>query len=120
MKTLVSLAVTAALACAPSPAFAQDPPLPKNAQDAADLQCLALIVVIIGMDESLGEQMALGAFYYLGRLEGRTPGVDWVEAALRYTENVDGETLFAPQQRCGEELMAKGEHMIRLGQQKVP
>ena len=115
MRFLAPLALVAALAFAPA-AFAQDAALPREPENAADMECLALIVVIIGMDEAMGEQLALGAFYYLGRLEGRAPGIDWVDRALRYTEVVDEQTLFAPQQRCAAELMAKGEHMIRLGQ----
>ena len=117
MKTLAALAATAALALFAAPAAAQDPVLPANPQDAADLQCLALIAGMMGMgDADLQQQLTPGLFYYLGRLEGRTPAVDWITTAGTYTETASEAQLMSAQQRCSGELIAKGEEMVAKGE----
>ena len=117
MKTLVALAATAALGLFAAPAAAQDPVLPANPQDAADMQCLAFIAVIMGeVDETLSLQLSSGLFYYLGRLEGRTPAVDWITTAGDYAEAATDAQLRSVQPRCFGEMLAKGEEMMAKGQ----
>lgn len=91
--------------------------LPANPQDAADLQCLALIAGMMGMgDADLQQQLTPGLFYYLGRLEGRTPAVDWITTAGAYAEAASDAQLRSVQARCFGEMTAKGEEMIAKGQ----
>jgi len=117
MKTLAALTTTAALTFFAAPAAAQDPVLPPNPQDAADMQCLAMIAVITGQVEpDMAAQLALGMFYYLGRLEGRTPGTDWITVSGQYAASSTPEQIFSVQQRCSEELIAKGAEMVEKGQ----
>jgi hypothetical protein len=117
MKTLAALAATAALALFAAPAAAQDPALPANPQDAADMQCLAFVAVMMGeVDEDLSLRLSSGLFYYLGRLEGRTPGVDWITVAGAYAERASDAQLRSVQQRCGGEMMAKGQELVAKGQ----
>ncbi|MBU1323984.1 MAG: hypothetical protein KJ676_01945 [Alphaproteobacteria bacterium] len=117
MKTLAALAATATLAFFAAPAAAQDPVLPPNPQDAADMQCMALVVVLMGTaDEAMAAQLSPGLFYYLGRLEGRTPGTDWINVAGEYAALSTVEQLFSVQQRCAAEMTAKGREMIEKGE----
>lgn len=117
MKTLAALAATAALALFAAPAAAQDPVLPANPQDAADMQCLAMIAVMMGqVDEQTAAQLSPGLFYYLGRLEGRTPATDWITASGAYAAGADVGRLFAVQERCAAEMAAKGREMIEKGE----
>ncbi len=67
-------------------------------------------------DEDLRLQLAPGLMYYLGRLEGRTPDVDWINRVVTYAEAADEAQLMSVQQRCSGELIAKGEEMLAKGQ----
>ncbi len=91
--------------------------LPPNPADAADMQCLAFIAVIMSeVDETLSLQLSSGLFYYLGRLEGRTPTVDWITTAGAYAESASDAQLRSVQARCFGEMTAKGEEMMAKGQ----
>lgn len=116
MKTLAVLATNVALALSAAPASAQDPVLPINPEDAADLQCVALAALIMGSDQELATQIAPALFYYLGRLEGRSPDVDWITRAAEYSEALTPQTLPPIQQRCGGEMAAKGQELIAKGE----
>jgi len=122
MKTLAALLGAAVLLSA-APAAAQDARL--AAADRADLQCMALVIVVAGLameeggdDESVATELAGmsgGVMYYLGRLEGRSPGVDWLGELRAWLEKIDFDELDAVAPRCGKELMEKGQALIDFG-----
>ena len=116
MKIIAALATSAALALVATTASAQDAALPSNPADAADMQCVALAAMIMGSDEALAPQIAPAFFYYLGRLEGRSPDVDWVTRAAEYSGTLTPETLAPVQQRCGAEMTAKGQDLVAKGE----
>lgn len=75
---LLGVALSSVLALSSAPALAQDAarraPTPEQ---TADLQCMAIFSALASQDD-MAEAGAIGVFYYLGRLEGRDPAVDWL------------------------------------------
>ncbi len=87
--------------------------LPAASQ--ADLQCMGLLAVAIddpALSETLKQQYSGGMMYYLGRLEGRDPGTDWVQRMLDYTDNTPVLQIRSHGQRCGHELIVKGQEIF--------
>ncbi|MBW8305053.1 MAG: hypothetical protein K0M78_14250 [Brevundimonas sp.] len=122
MKRLATALSTAALFCA-APAAAQDAPLAPA--DRADLQCIALIAVMVGLAVERGDNpespsaelagLSSGMMFYLGRLEGRSPGTDWLEELGRYLEKAEFEELDAVAPRCSKELTERGAALVAFG-----
>lgn len=120
MKSLTAL-LSAAVLLSAVPAAAQDAPV--SAADRADLQCMALVAVMAGMAMEEGEEAATtelagmsgGLMYYLGRLEGRSPDVDWLEQLGAWLDKAEPEDLDAVAPRCSKELMDKGQALIDFG-----
>jgi hypothetical protein len=87
--------------------------------DLADLQCMALTAYMVSQVEpETIEQagIASGVMYYLGRLQGRTPEIDWLPRLQKFSMTLVPEDLqgFAP--RCGAELVAIGSAMTAMGE----
>lgn len=88
--------------------------------DLADLQCLAMLIAYAPSDEndSLDQAgFASGVTYYFGRLQGRTPGVDWLPRMRKFRTTLTAEDLqgFAP--RCAAELGEMGRAMIAFDEE---
>lgn len=101
-------AATAARAADPTPAPASAP--------ASDLRCLAVASILASnSDPNLKNAGVMAALYYLGKLDGREPGLD-LEARLKQEF-----TQLTPQEiqpegmRCGAELAARGKAMTEIG-----
>lgn len=90
----------------------------RNAQTEADFRCLAAAFLMGAMaeEDDLEAQNAatLVSLYYLGRLEGREPSVDWISRTLKL--EVGPAVLLPELQRCGGEVAAKGEEMVKKGE----
>ncbi|NJC41769.1 hypothetical protein GGQ87_002027 [Brevundimonas alba] len=121
MKSLTAL-ISAAVLLSAAPAVAQE--LNLAPADRADLQCMALVAVMAGVameeggDESASVQMAGmsgGLMYYLGRLEGRSPDVDWLAQLTAYLAKVEAEDFEAFAPRCSKELIEKGQALVDFG-----
>jgi hypothetical protein len=87
--------------------------------DQADLECLAVTLVAgsqfpEGSAEHAG--IAGGLMYFLGKLEGRTPGVDWLERLTGYLLTLDEAFMARAAPRCGAEMEAKGRALSEWGQ----
>jgi len=50
--------------------------------------------------------------YYLGRLEGRDPARNWIGRMLEYTDSTPVQQVRSHSQRCGQELIAKGQEIF--------
>ncbi len=87
--------------------------------DLRDVECLAVTAVAVGATEAGSEQqMGLvgGMMYFLGRLEGRTPGTDWLSYFASYVQSPDIEKkLVAQYDRCAQE-MNKGNALVQFGE----
>lgn len=112
---LFAVAAVSALIAASSPAQAQPQVQPA---DLADLQCLGLAAVIAGQsEEGSAEQTGVvaGMMYFLGKLEGRTPGTDWLAELARHVEIWSPEDLQAVAPRCAQEMQVKGQALVDWG-----
>lgn len=99
-------------------AWAQTPPeqLPVN---RADLQCLGVIAVAFtqvgeGSDEQIGFAAAVG--YYLGRLEARASGVNWLNAFEAYLTTELEKDLDQQADRCAGEMVSFGGRLAAWGE----
>ncbi|NBW07598.1 MAG: hypothetical protein EBR82_06190 [Caulobacteraceae bacterium] len=80
----------------------------------ADLNCMAVTAVLgdqteEGSDEQIGLLSVLT--WYLGRLEARAPGVNWLEQVLPYLDGDPAEMLKTHGERCAAEIMTFGERL---------
>lgn len=121
MKCFIA-AISAAfmLATTAAPVMAQNQGrVSLTGQDRADMQCI-LVYALLGDEGGAEVQTMAGMalFYYLGRLEGRTPSVDWLaRLAAWMTELGDAKIASeaaAHADRCLGELAAKGEAMANF------
>lgn len=106
-------ALAAGLALSVSPADLLD----LKPEDRADLQCLTVTVVTIGgsEDPEIKTALASGATYYYGRLQGRTPGTDWLKRLEQYIRTEPLAELEANRLRCGQEMQTVGQAFIAMG-----
>ncbi|MGQ3040880.1 MAG: hypothetical protein ACT6TH_08220 [Brevundimonas sp.] len=120
MSFLATLAAAATLAVSPAPQAA------LTAQETADLQCLAMSMVIGGMseDESVKTGLMAASMFYLGRLEGRNPNVVWLDRLGQYLQSAQTAELEAQSQRCGTEIAEFGGRIqtwsTRMAAQSAP
>lgn len=106
-------AITAGLALSASPADLSD----LKPADRADLQCMTVIIVMIGASEDAEIRAGLssGATFYYGRLQGRTPGTDWLRRMVDYAKTEPEAELEANRIRCSEEMAAMGTAFTSIG-----
>ncbi len=86
----------------------QNPPLDQAYRD--DVQCAVLYMAIAAKGEDPGSA-ALGFYYFIGRLEGRRPEVNWRSHVLTAGTNSGQAMLDANGQRCGNILIENGRAM---------
>lgn len=103
-------AVAAVLALAAGAAQARE----EKPVDLADLQCMALYALMANEPDKQASA-ALGVFYHLGRLEGRTPGVDWLARMHTYAYTLTVEDVAVHGARCGEEMGRAAAALQRIG-----
>ncbi|MBX9574402.1 MAG: hypothetical protein K2X07_02055 [Caulobacteraceae bacterium] len=108
MKTLAALATTAAVAFFAVPAAAQDPALDQAYKD--DVECAVLYMAVAAQGEDPAGA-ALGFYYFIGRLEGRRPDVEWRSHVLTVAADAGGELLERSGERCGQLLIDNGRAM---------
>lgn len=117
MKSVAFLFALSALTALSSPAAAQ------TLDDASlrDVQCMAVTLAIASQyndsGDQVGMQTAIGTMsYYLGRLEGRDPDVEWVSYFAdhpdAFRQAVADQRNF---ERCGAEIVALGQSMVAAG-----
>jgi hypothetical protein len=91
-------------------ARAQDP------ENIADVRC-----VLVGfrlqqagssVQKSSGVMLAL---YYLGRLDGRSPGLNLEQLAAEQARRMSDPDYASEAKRCGKDLGKKGQQIARLG-----
>ena len=79
--------------------------------DTADLQCLGVFIYMGGQ----GEDVAAKAWFtghaqhYLGRLQGRSPDVDWLERLTAYFSGSFPQEFEAQRPRCAAEAETRDD-----------
>lgn len=114
-KALLPLAAACAALTLTGGAAAQayQPASPEAArpENLADMQCMAVYGYLAGQGDENVAAGALGMFYFLGRLEGRAPDVDWMRELYLLTDTLTDEAIAPHFQRCGQLLIDRGEAM---------
>ena len=83
----------------------------------ADFRCYAASMVLAGLsgdDPEVVNAASMIAFYYLGRLEGRAPDVDWINRGIK-VGNAQPDLLLGEVDRCATEFEAKSQELIDKG-----
>jgi len=106
----LALALSAGAATARAP---QSPALNKAYRD--DVTCAVLYMAIAAKGEDQASA-ALGFYYFIGRLEGRRPDVDWRTHVIAAAETAGQDTLEENGQRCGNMLIENGQNMGPIDQ----
>ena len=101
LAALLAAAVAPAMA-APAPAKPAAAPAaaPAATPVEADLRCL-LTMAVLGQDKTKQQAAVIGAYFFMGRLSARAPGLD-IPVALKGVEaKLAPKDLPAEAQRCG-------------------
>lgn len=108
MKRFLFAGEVMACAAAASSAWAQDPPFDQAYKD--DVQCAVVYMAVAAKGEDPAAA-ALGFYYFIGRLEGRRPEVNWRSHVLTAAANSGGAVLEYNGDRCGQILTDNGRGM---------
>lgn len=112
MQNFLRAAAFAACVAAAAPAAAE------SAETTNDIRCVVAIAMLAGQssDPQFVQEAAMGLLYFVGRIEGREPGLN-LEATLRAqaartTQPMLREDLV----RCGRIMLAKGGELKAIGE----
>jgi hypothetical protein len=112
-RVLLAAALAAAI-LAPGAASAQ----PSAAADVSDARCVAVLSFAVSKitDEKTKVATSMAIFYYIGKLDGRTPGED-LEAKIRQqVKSFSPDTLKAELDRCGGEFETRSGQVGVIGE----
>jgi hypothetical protein len=107
LAALLAAAAVAPAAGAPAPVkHAQAPAAapsaagPPTSPVDADLRCL-LTMAVLGQDKTKQQAAVIGAYFFMGRLSARAPGLDIPGAVKALEARLAPKDLPAEAQRCG-------------------
>ncbi|HEV2531602.1 hypothetical protein [Phenylobacterium sp.] len=88
-----------------------------EAQDASrsDMRCVVAFSRLL-QTPAYKDAAGAGMFYYIGRLDGREPGLDLAAAMRREIANMATADYTTEAQRCGAELKARNEAVKAAGE----
>jgi hypothetical protein len=78
----------------------------------SDARCFLAAVALSQSDNTA--QVAT-AYYFLGRLDGREPGIDLEKLILEVSRSMPPSELGSEAQRCGHELISRGRLVSSIG-----
>ena len=85
-------------------------------ESTADVRCLISAVSLLqSPNNSVRAAAAASALYYLGRLDGREPGLDLQEIILAEAGKMTSTQLRVETEACGKELSARGAAIDSIG-----
>lgn len=89
----------------------------QTPETAQDIKCLAAYSHLIGgaRDEAAKGGLAIGLFYYQGRIDGREAQFDLAPALKRVILGMSEEDVVAEGDRCQSRLQAKSRQMQAMG-----
>ena len=104
------LAIAIAVSTVGQPASAQPAP------DRKDLECLVISFAAgSDKDEAKKGAAAISAFYFLGKIDSRTPGVDLEKPIVALVESTAPKDYETMAKRCADELQSRGKSLSDLG-----
>ncbi len=114
----LAAAALAGIALAASPAFAQ-----QNDALSADTRCAMVGMMLTNAEGATPQQQQVGAMmtvYYVGRMHGRSPGIDLNAAFNAQAQSMTGQSAQADGQRCSAEFSTVGALLAGPGQSPPP
>ena len=113
MRTVV-LALAAMLVALPAASRAAQAP---STADTADLQCLGVFMYLAGQEQDVETRNWFngGVKHHLGRLQGRTPDVDWLLRLTDYFVGPFRSEFEANKDRCGNGQIAQDDALQAWG-----
>lgn len=116
MKTLTAAAL--ALTLSAGTAVAQPA---QDAENQRDLTCMAVFLAVAdNEDPEIQQAGTIGSLFFYGRLQGRSPEVNWFERLAAYADSVSVEELFSHAQECGGIVERVGQDMVAYAEQHAP
>lgn len=116
---MLSLGGVAASFAIATTASAQSASAAREPVNRADLQCMAIMAIGAGTTEQGSVEqlgLAVGMAYYLGRLEGRAPSVNWLAEFTDYLTGDFEDEVKVQADRCGTEMEAFGGRLTGWGE----
>ena len=101
----LALALSAGETLAGAP---QNPPLDQTYRD--DVTCAVAYMSLAARGED-ANAAALGFYYFIGRLQGRRPDVDWRSHVVAAATASGRDAVLRDGQRCGQILVDEGQSM---------
>ena len=88
----------------------------SDVQTKEDIRCLiAASSLTMSDDPEIKQAGGGGTLYYLGRLDGRSPGLD-IEKAVAAEADLMKEADRGPLlKKCGETIMRRGDYLVAVG-----
>ena len=108
MKRIAIAGLALVLSAGAASARPQNPPLDQAYSD--DIHCAVVYMAVAAKGED-PNAAALGFYYFIGRLEGRRPDVNWRSHALTAAANSGASVLEHHAGRCGQALTDNGRSM---------
>ena len=106
IRTMIGAAMLAAAAAAPA----------TPADDAADMRCLIVAAELADNgDKEIEEAGTLMTIYFLGRLDGRSPGANLEEMLIREAGAMSEEDRQRLLISCSAQLELRGKQVEALG-----
>jgi hypothetical protein len=89
----------------------------QPAVDPADLQCLVFSFALADSKEETARSAgSLAAFYFLGKIDGKTPGANLDDPIIALAKTLKPEDVQKYATRCGAELQGRGKSISELGE----
>lgn len=82
-----------------------------------DVRCLVVAMKMASSsDQTTRSASAVLAYYYFGRVDGASPGLDLGAAIIDELSKMTPEVLQSEARRCGTELSKRGAALTAIGQ----
>ena len=82
-----------------------------------DVHCFIVAIRMADSKEPAIQTSGLmGQLYWMGKLDGRTPGLDMETAVMAELPKMLGDLFQSESQRCGKELRERGKAEVEMGQ----
>lgn len=108
MKKMILGMAFAAMAMATAPAHAD--------ANSEDVRCLIIFMQMSNASAQAAQTGGLiGSFYYMGKLDGRSQGMDLEKLILTEVSQMSEVSFQADAKRCGDDMTKRGQAAADLG-----
>ena len=92
--------------------------LPANPETSKDVRCFVAMAAAAGSgDKTVSLGGAIGGQYFLGRIDGRSPGLDLASAIEAEASSLTDADLKALMTSCGQLMQDRGTAVKTIGEQ---